>query len=172
MLGSRVFQSPDDDCARRPDLSLGKTEAASLRLTSRRNKNAGLVGPANLISCSLRGATWFWGSPQICSVYLIQDLTRECHRYMTSARFSSSFSKTGKEQPDISTRPTASIAACGETPYPRPIRNTCSNSAAPRESTRPPCSKSFRNAVNSVLENRSFMAVSLPPVYRLHVLDS
>jgi len=37
-------------------------------------------------------------------------------RYMTNARFSSSFCNTGMEQPDISTRPAASTASCGETP--------------------------------------------------------
>ena len=36
------------------------------------------------------------------------------HRYMTNARFSSSFCSTGNAHPDISTRPTASKAACGE----------------------------------------------------------
>jgi len=34
-----------------------------------------------------------------------------CHRYITKARFSSSCCKTGKAQPDISTRLAASIAA-------------------------------------------------------------
>ncbi len=36
--------------------------------------------------------------------------------YITSARFSSSCCNTGRAQPAISTRPTASMAACGETP--------------------------------------------------------
>src|SRR5262249_42863135 len=130
-----------------------------------KHKKAGLVGPADLIYFSLRGATWFWGSPQICLVYqkntVGQCPTTQEYLYITSARFSSSRSRTGSEQPDISTRPTASSAACGETPYPRPIRNTCSSSAASRESTRPPWSRSFRNAVSSVLENLSFMAVHL-----------
>ncbi len=79
--------------------------------------------------------------------------------YITSARLSSSRSSTGREQPAISTRPAASIAACGETPYPRPIRKTCKTSAASLESTMPPCSKSFRKADNSVTENFSLMAV-------------
>jgi len=36
--------------------------------------------------------------------------------YITSARFSSSFCRTGRAQPAISTRLTASLAACGDTP--------------------------------------------------------
>src|SRR6185437_2638688 len=82
---------------------------------------------------------------------------KEClnHNYMTSARFSSSCCSTGIEQPAISTRPAASNAACGETPYPRPIRNTCSSSAASRESASPPCNRSFRRAASSVVENLS-----------------
>ena len=50
--------------------------------------------------------------------------------YITIARFSNSCWRTGIAQPAISTRPAASRAAVGETPYPRPIRNTRSNSAA------------------------------------------
>ena len=36
--------------------------------------------------------------------------------YITNAKFSNSCCNTGSEHPDISTRPTASRAACGETP--------------------------------------------------------
>jgi len=36
--------------------------------------------------------------------------------YITSARFSNSNCRTGKEHPAISTRPAASRAACGDTP--------------------------------------------------------
>jgi len=36
--------------------------------------------------------------------------------YITSARFSNSVCRTGKEHPAISTRPAASRAACGDTP--------------------------------------------------------
>ena len=50
--------------------------------------------------------------------------------YITIARFSNSCWRTGNAHPAISTRPAASRAAVGETPYPRPIRNTLSNSAA------------------------------------------
>src|ERR1700722_16184213 len=52
------------------------------------------------------------------------------------------------------------------------MRNTCKSSAASRESTNPPCSRSFRKAVNSVTENLSFMAVSPPTSTTLTVLDS
>src|ERR1051326_6534005 len=58
--------------------------------------------------------------------------------YITIARFSSSCCRTGNAHPAISTRPAASIAAFLETPYPRPIRNTCSSSAASWESIIPP----------------------------------
>ena len=44
--------------------------------------------------------------------------------YITIARFSSSCCRTGRAHPAISTRPAASSAAFGETPYPRPIRKT------------------------------------------------
>jgi hypothetical protein len=44
--------------------------------------------------------------------------------YITSARFSNSYCRTGSAHPAISTRPAASSAAFGETPYPRPIKNT------------------------------------------------
>jgi len=36
--------------------------------------------------------------------------------YITNAKFSNSCCNTGSEHPDISTRPTASRAACGDTP--------------------------------------------------------
>jgi hypothetical protein len=54
----------------------------------------------------------------------------QARTYITIARFSSSCCRTGNAQPAISTRLAASSAALGETPYPRPIRNTCNNSAA------------------------------------------
>lgn len=104
--------------------------------------------------------------------------------YITIARFSNSCWRTGRAQPAISTRPAASSAAFGETPYPRPIRNTWSNSAASYESIMPPWSKSFRRAASSVIVNLSlsFIALSimavitsdsdLVPLYRIRLIGS
>src|SRR6185312_14129686 len=52
------------------------------------------------------------------------------------------------------------------------MRKTCKSSAASRESIRPPCNRSFRRAVNSVLENRSFMVVITSDLDLLISLDS
>src|SRR5450755_1932637 len=81
--------------------------------------------------------------------------------YITKARLSNSCCRTGKEQPAISTRLAASRARWGDTPKPRPVRKTCISSAASRESTKPPCRRSFRKAVNSVAENVSLMYMAV-----------
>jgi len=66
------------------------------------NTKAGLVGPAFCFA-TFKDRLGF-------------DVLADLVSYITSARFSSSCCRTGMEQPDISTRPAASIAAWGETP--------------------------------------------------------
>src|SRR4029077_11051316 len=79
-------------------------------------KNAGLVGPADSCSlpCGKRLGSEVPADPLFLSVAA----------HITNARSSSSLCSTGIEQPDLSTRPTASRAASGDPPKPRPIRNS------------------------------------------------
>src|SRR5271165_1351000 len=102
-------------------------------MASSKNKNAGLVGPAHSLFMHLWGATVsFCPRGSFLETRLLQKLDFRQTRlqnsktlrtevlavtdYITSARPSSSFCSTGRAQPDISTRPTASRAACGDTP--------------------------------------------------------
>lgn len=70
-----------------------------------KNTKAGLVGPAPL----------FLPLGSYPGLSLPADASNKT-LYITNARFSSSFWRTGMEQPDISTLPAASRAACGDTP--------------------------------------------------------
>jgi len=101
-----------------PEVTLAGKEARNFW---RKNKNAGLVGQARSLSFICGELDWFSrlspriskNKPQITAFGLNSQAERI---YITSARFSSSCWRIGKAQPAISTRLTASLAACGETP--------------------------------------------------------
>jgi len=80
---------------------------ARLLLTSRRNHSGRFFKTSNLQNFDLKTTI---PNSSGCDNILSPA------RHITSARLSSSFCSTGIEQPDISTRPAASMAACGETP--------------------------------------------------------
>src|SRR5207237_1505333 len=75
--------------------------------------------------------------------------------------------KISIEQPEPSTRLAACSAASGETPYPRPLRKTCSHSAACQESS-PPSRSSFRRADISAVLNCSTNMCHLRPYFKFY----
>src|SRR5205085_10372321 len=85
-----------------------------------KNKNAGLVGPVGSLSFICGELDWFRHCPRgSCKTLRFTASPKKIplsSNYITSARFSSSFCRTGRAQPAISTRLTASLAACGDTP--------------------------------------------------------
>ena len=95
--------------------ALHPTHELPISYADSKNKNAGLVGPALSLFMHLWGATGYVCSPRGSLKFLTSPLTIEVP-HITSARFSNSFCRTGNAQPAISTRPTASRAASGETP--------------------------------------------------------